>query len=167
MKKPLLFVVMLLLSILIYVPSLTAKEIKLGVFDIQKIVRESKSAKSAMAILMKDVEAKRAMILEKQNELRNLEADLKKASSADRKAKQEKLAEAAKEYKRLVADLDEEHKKKTAELNQMIIKEIREVVTNVSTREAYTLVMEKGTVYYSNDEFDITDKIIKEYDQRK
>jgi outer membrane protein len=157
----------LVLSLIIYVPALMAKDFKLGVFDIQKIARDSKAAKNAADLLMKDLQTKRATLVEKQKGLQTLKADFDNAPANTKKAKQEKLADAAKEYKRLAADLDEAHKKKTAEINQKILTDIRDVITVLAKREGYTLIMQKGNVYFSDDEYDITDKIIRAYDQKR
>ena len=167
MKKSLLVLAYLVLGLMICIPASIAKDFKLGTFDIHKIVRDSKNAKNAAALLTKDLEAKRATLVEKQKDLISLKADFDKAPASDRKAKQEKLAEATKEYKRLAADLDEAHKKKTAEINQKVLLDLRAVITALAKKEGYTLIMEKGSVYLADDEYDITDKIIKAYDQKK
>ena len=167
MKKFWLIAACLVASLILSAPALMAKEFKLGIFDIHKIVRESRAGKNAMATLTKDLEAKRTILVEKQRELQALRADFDKAAAADRGSKQEKLAEAAKEYNRLAADLDEEHKKKTREINEKVLLDLREVITNVAKREGYTLILQKGSVYLSDDEYDMTDKIIRAYDQRR
>ncbi|MDX9745185.1 MAG: OmpH family outer membrane protein [Syntrophales bacterium] len=151
----------------IFIPSLGAKDFKLGSFDLQKIVRESKNAKAATALLTRDLESKRATLVEKQKDLQNLRADFDKATAGTRKAKQEKLEEAVKEYKRLAADLDEAHKKKTAEVNQKVLQDLRDVITALAKREGYTLIVQKNAVYLIDDEYDITDKVIRLYDQKR
>lgn len=167
MKKSWLVMACLVLCLIIYVPALMAKDFKLGVFDIQKIARDSKAAKNAAAVLTKDLQSKRATLVEKQKDLQTLKTDFDKASATNKKAKQEELAEAAKEYKRLAADLDEAHKKKTVEINQKILTDLQDVITALAKKEGYTLIMQKGSIYFSDDAYDITDIIIKAYDQKR
>ena len=58
-------------------------------------------------------------------------------------------------------------KKKDAELTRKLIGEVREIVTALSKKENYTLILEKSAVVTSDNAVDITDKIIQLYDGQK
>ena len=146
-------------------------KIKLGIIDTAKIMRESKAAKNAQAIFLKDLETKRSILAAKDKEVRLLEEELKnpdtKLSSEERNSKNDKLAQEVKELGRLKSDLEEELKKKDAELTRKLIGEIREVVNTFYKKENYTLILEKSAVVASDDAIDITDRIIQLYDGQK
>ena len=77
------------------------------------------------------------------------------------------IASEVKELKYLRSDLEEELKKKDAELTQKLIGELREIVRAFSKKENYTLIMERSAVVAADDAIDITDKIIQIYDAQK
>ena len=145
--------------------------IKLGVIDTAKIMRESTAAKNVQAIFLKDLKAKRGILAAKEKEVRQLEEELKKPdlklSDEARREKTDKLAKEVKELKRLGSDLEEELKKKNAELTQKLIGELREIVSAFSKKGNYTMIMERSTVVAVDDAIDITDKIIQIYDGQK
>ena len=145
--------------------------IKLGIIDTARIMRESKAAKNAQAIFMKDREAKRDILAAKEKEVRLLDEELKSpdatSSPEERTAKNDKLAKEVKELSRLKSDLEEELKKKDVELTQKLIGELRGIVTTFYKKENYTLILEKNAVVASDDAIDITDKIIQLYDGQK
>lgn len=145
--------------------------IKLGVIDTAKLMRESKAAKNARAIFLKDLEAKRGILAAKEKEVRQLEEGLKKPetklSDEARREKNDRLAKEVKELKRLGSDLEEELKRKNAELTQKLLGEIRAIVKAFSNKENYTLILERGAVVAADDAIDITDKIIQIYDGKE
>ncbi len=170
MKRILMFCV-LLAGFLVAFPVLAAvKEapLKIGVIDTQKVIRDAKAAKNARATFQKDLEAKRTLLEAKGKAVRNIEEQLKSAGQNVASTKlRDDLTRESKEFNRLKSDLEEELKKKDVELTQRIFGEIRQVVLNFSKSEGYTLIMEKSAVLAASDSVDISDKIIKLYDEQK
>ncbi len=138
--------------------------LKIGIIDTQKLIREAKAAKSARAAFQKELDAKRAILEAKGKEVRTIEEQLKKAPSAKLR---EDLAKEAKEFSRLKSDLEEELKKKDVALAQKIMGELRQIVLSFSKSEGYALILEKSAVVASSEAIDITDKILKIYDEKK
>jgi outer membrane protein len=149
----------------------TAADVKIGVIDTQRILKESKAANSARAVFLKDVEQKRKQLQEKQNEVQAMDEELKKEAKdmtpQARREKADDLAKELKELKRLKSDLEEELKKKDLELTQKLLTEIRDIVNEYSKKENYTIILEKRTLIAFDDIIDITDKIIRLYDVLK
>jgi len=145
--------------------------IKLGIIDTAKIMRESKAAKSAQTIFLKDLEAKRGILAAKEKDARLLEEELKnpeaKLSTEERTGKTDRLAKEVKELSRLKSDLEEELKKKDVELTQQLIGEVRGIVNTFSKNENYTLILERSAVVAADNAIDITDRIIQLYDGQK
>jgi outer membrane protein len=142
--------------------------VKIGTIDLQKILRESKAAKTAKAVLLKDVGEKRAQLVAKDKEIKVLDQELKdqnaKLSSDERQIKAEKLSREVKELRRLDADLTDELKKKEIALTQKLLAEIRRVAQTYLKDMKYTLILEKNNLIASDDAVDATESIIKLYD---
>lgn len=168
MKKSLLATLWIGVTCLLIMGSAYAADVKIGVIDTQKIMRESRAAKSARAFFIKDVGAKREVLKEKQKEVRLMDEELKKdwknMAPSVRKEKADKLARGDKDLKRLRSDLEEELKKKEKELNRKLLREISEIVKEYSKKEKYSVILEKRSLVASDEAIDITDKIIRLYD---
>jgi len=65
------------------------------------------------------------------------------------------------------SDLDEELKKKDAELTRKLIDEIRQVIRTLVKDEGFTLILEKNSLIHADDAINITDKVIRLYDGQK
>jgi outer membrane protein len=165
------FVIFLLLAMPAAAAGAKEAPLKIGIIDVQKIMRESKAARNAQDVFRKDLEAKRTVLMAKEKEARAIENALKgndpKLTPAVRKEKGEKLAQEVKELKRLGADLEEDLKKKDAELTQKLIGEILQVVKALQKSENMSLILEKRAVVVADEAIDITDKVIKLYDGQK
>jgi len=102
-----------------------------------------------------------------------LRADFEKQaaiiSPEAKKAKEEELERLLRDYQRIVADSQAEVKKKEGELTGEILKDLREMINKIAQEEGYTLILEhaEGLVLYSNKSLDLTDKVIKRYNESK
>jgi outer membrane protein len=144
----------------------SAQAVKIGVFDMQKIVRDYKKMEGYRQILMKNIESKRRPLRDKEETVRLLDEKLKKdgpsLSAADRATLAERLGNEAKEMRRLREDFDVEAQKMDRELTQKALAEIDGIVKKIGEKENYTIIVEKnsGGVVYLKDSTDITARII-------
>jgi outer membrane protein len=166
--------IILLLFILIFalpLSSLAADSVKFGSVDIQKILNESEAGKKAKSTLEDLIKSKESVIDEKSKAIEKLRGELEKQASVlsteAKKNKQDELEKMLREYQRLVQDSQAEVKKKEGELTDTILKEIREIIDKIGVEEGYTLIIEKGLVLYSNKDIDITDMVMKKYNESK
>ncbi len=157
-----------------FAPSITVaqtKAIKIGVIDTERIMRDSKPAKEARAIILKDLEVKRALYKAKEDEVRAMQEEVRKGGKdmpqPVMKGKVEGIEKEIKELSRLKSDLEEDLKKKDAALAGQILADVGKIVKDLSLKEKYTLILEKKSVVTSDDAIDITDKIITIYDAQK
>lgn len=165
----------LLLFILLCMPvSLLAVDaLKIGCIDFQKVLNESDAGKKAKADLETLVKSKQSNIDEKGKTIEKMKGDLEKQTSvlsADaKKSKEEELEKMLREYQRLVQDSQTEVKKKELELTDVIIKDMRQIVEKMGEEGGYTLIIERtgGMVLYSTKDIDLTDAVIKKYNQSK
>ena len=148
-----------------------ADTVKFGSIDVQKVLNESETGKKAKSELEGLIKSKQLTIDEKGKAIEKLKADIEKQASvlsADaRKNKEEELEKSVREYQRLVQDSQAEIKKKEAELTETILKDVKDLVEKTGEAEGYALILEKGMILYSNKGIDITDTILKKYDESK
>lgn len=165
--------IVLLLFIIFVLPfsSLAADTVKFGSIDLQKALNESEPGKKAKSDLEALIKSKESIINEKSKAVEKLRGELEKQASVlsaeARKAREDELEKLLREYQRTVQDSQTEVKKKEGELTEAIIKELREIVEKIGEEEGYTLITEKGLVLYSNKGIDLTDTLIKRYNESK
>ena len=145
-----------------------AADVKIGVIDTQKILRDSKGAKKARDILLKDLETKRAQYKSEEDQARKLEEEIKRDAQAMepalRQEKTDKLEKELKELSRLKSDLEEDFRKKEAELTRKILGEVGRIVSEFRKKEKFTIILEKRYVVAAEDSIEVTEKIINLYD---
>lgn len=176
MKKGLVILTSMLIALVMAAPALAAPpkargDIKIGVFDMQKVMRESKTAKAAIAAFRKDLDAKRSTLAAQEKEIRAMEEELKKAgakmSAEARRQKADKLAKEIREFKLTGGDMEEELKRKDREMTQKIVGEVMKLVGAHAKKENYTLIFERSMLVAVDESVDITDTVIKLYDAGK
>ncbi|MFO0753509.1 MAG: OmpH family outer membrane protein [Thermodesulfovibrionales bacterium] len=151
-----------------------AETLKIGVFDIQKIMHESKTIAAYRQKLGSELDAKGKLFQEQQGAVRRMEERLQQVESqklppAERKELEDRLATTMRDLKRLKEDLDLELQKKDKELTQKVLNEINTIIRELAKREQYTLVFERnaaGIVHFT-DTVDITSRVIGAYDAKK
>jgi len=162
------FVIILFLFVF-SISSLTYGEtIKIGVVDIQKIMQESEKGKKVLKDFESGFKEKRKKLESMNNELEKLKKEIFENismwSNEVKEKKEEEFNQKLKKYQREKEDLDEQMIRKNSELNQKMVTEIMELLKEVSKKENYTIIFEKGSLLYVSPSIDITNKIIEKYD---
>lgn len=147
------------------------RELKIGIVDLQKIMRTSKVVKAAMDEFMKEVEAKRNILTTKAREVQALEQELSKLdpkTPADqRREKENKLKRQSRELNNQRQDIEEDLKKRDREVTQKVMGEIMVTIRNFAQAEHYSLILERSSIVAADEALDITDKIVKLHDAKK
>lgn len=151
--------------------SFAADIVKFGSIDVQKILNESEAGKKAKSDLESMIKSKQSSIDEKGKNIEKLKTEIEKQASVlsaeARKTKEDELEKSIREYQRIVQDSQSEIKKKEAELTDVILKDVRDMIEKIGEDEGYSLIIEKGMVLYSSKGIDITDTLLKRYDESK
>jgi outer membrane protein len=169
MKKMLFVAVILMLA----VGNAYADDIKVGVVDLMKALNESDAGKKAKTELEAAIKAKQTVIDEKGKEIEKMKGDIEKQSSVlsaeAKKSKEDELEKMIREYQRTVSDSQNEVKKRESELTNGILREIRAIVEKMGKDEGYTMIIEnaEGIILYSKKDLDLTDAVIKKYNESK
>ncbi|MBI4685258.1 MAG: OmpH family outer membrane protein [Nitrospirae bacterium] len=164
-------VLMFIMVLLVAATAAASEQFKVGVIDLQRAVIESEGGKKARSDFESLIKTKQAVADEKANAIDKLKADLDKQASvlsADaKKAKEEELDKLMRDYQRLVNDAQADIKKKEGELTEAILKDIHEIIGAFAQEEGYDIVLPKDLSVYSKKEIDITDIIVKKFNESK
>jgi outer membrane protein len=147
--------------------------VKLGIVDLNRAVNESEQGKKAKIELESAIKGKQQALDEKGKALEKLKSHLNEQGSVMstevRKSKQDELERLAREYQRDLSDSQNEMQKKEGELTRQIVKDVREIINIVAHEDKYDLILDKipALVLFADDRFDVTDKVIKKFDESK
>ena len=132
MKHVFSLFVIICFAVVLNVPASGAEDLKIGVFDIQRVMKESKTAEGYRQKLGKEVESKKKAFEERQDAIIQIEDKLKKGgpklSASQRKSLEEKHANELKELKRMKEDMDSDLQKADRDLAQKAFQEIGDVI---------------------------------------
>lgn len=167
------FAVTLVMSSRAFAQDTSTGTVKIGYVDLRLALNESEAGKKAKTELESLIKIKQAAIDEKGKAIDKLRAELEKQASvlseSARKSKEEEIEKNIREYQRLVQDSQAEVKKKESELTDSILKELRGIIDRIGKEENYTLILEnvEGLILYSKKDIDLTEKVIKVYNETK
>lgn len=158
--------------VLLLTPAVTAQSTaRIGYVDVQRVFARSSAGVAAReqierdkATMQKDLDARRVEIEKLEEEMVKKGALL---STEARKDKQEALDRKKRDFRRLLDDYQRELEKKERELIQKSLQEVAGVVERFGKQRGYLLIVERRNagVMYGAAEADLTDEIIKAYDQ--
>jgi outer membrane protein len=166
MKKAVITMIVLLFAF-----SAQAADLKIGYVDLNKALNESDAGKKAVKNLEEIFKTKQSAIDDRQKEIKKLDEDLAKQTSILNpdvlKEKREEVEKLKRDFQRMVKDSEDEIEKKRTDFMDHIIKDLSELIRKTGEEEGYTLILEKAQsgVLYSPEKLDMTDKIIKKYNE--
>lgn len=142
--------------------------LKIGIVDVNKIMKDSKAAKSAQAVFKKELDSKKATLKSKSDKVAALDKELKnlEQKSSAWNEKRDKLAKEFKELKIMENEMNKELQKKDVELTKKIVADVQQIINKLVKSENYSLILDKKAILAGKDGFDITDKVIKLYDSQ-
>lgn len=168
------FQVVFLVSCILHLASSIslAESLRIGYVDLQRALNQSATGKAALEKLKKEIEKENSVLKEREEEVKKLEEELTKQGFMMKEAERERKTE---EYRRKGRDLDR-YKEDTRrdimmrerDMTARIVSELIKLTQKIGQEEGFTIIMEKGdTVLYAADNVDLTDKLIKRYDEQK
>ena len=164
-------VIMAVALLFMFASAVKAADIKIAYVDLNKALNESDEGKKAVKTLEAMVKVKKAAIDEQQQNLRKLEEELAKQESILNpdalKVKRDDFERLKRDFQRMIKDSEDEVEKKRTDFMDRIVKEITEMIRKVGEEEGYAVIFEKNEagMIYSSGKLDLTDKIIKKYNE--
>jgi len=167
----LLMTIAVCVSTLVVGEALAQSPARIAYIDVQRILARSSAGVAAREQLEKDKAAMQREVDGKRTELEKLKEEFEKKGallSADaRKEKQETLERKVRDLRRIVDDYRAELERKEQGLLQKVLVDISGVVERVGKQKGFLLIVEKrgAGVIYGSPEADLTDEVIKAFDQ--
>jgi len=158
---------------LVLASAVEAAGAKIGYVDVQKVLVRSVAGAAAReqlerekATMQKDVDTRRAEVDKLREELEKKGMVL--AADAKRE-KEETLQRKVRDLRRLVDDFQKELERKEQGMTGRILQDLTSVIDKVGKERGYLLILEKrgASVIYGDPEADITEEVIKLFDQEK
>ncbi len=144
---------------------------RIGYVDIQRVLARSAAGVAAREQLEREKAAMQKQVDGQRAELEKLRDDLEKKgqllSPEARRERQDALEKKVRETRRLVDDLQATLQKKEEQLLGKVLSEVSGLVQKVARDKGYLLVLERqrSSVLYAAAEADLTDEIIRAYDE--
>ena len=173
MKKIFLFCTTIIVILLSHNVALGEDSIEVGLIDIQRCLEESKEGRKVLQLLKKKKAALQSQLDTRQRELLELRKELEKQAmmlSMDAQDNRRRTIERkTRELQYLLRELNEELRRVQEKEKERMLKELGRVIEKIGSEENFTVIIEKraGGVLYWADSIDITEKVIRAYEQMK
>src|SRR6266540_4516479 len=145
---------------------------KIGIIDVQRVLARSAAGVAAREQLEREKATMQKEMDNRKLELDKLREEMEKKGALltpdARREKQEQFERKRRDAARLMDDFQKELEKKEATLLQRVLQELSGVIERVGKERGYYLVVEKrgASVLYASPDADLTDEIIRAYDQQ-
>jgi outer membrane protein len=162
-----LVVGMLVLS---FSASYAQERIKIGFVNIQRVLAESQAGKLARERFQTQVKKAEADVIKERQDLERMKSELDKKGpllkDEERRNLEADLQKRSVNLQRTMADHQQELQAKNNQMMSEILKELEKIVNEVGKAEKFTLILERSQILYSDQGIDITNKVIETYNSR-
>jgi outer membrane protein len=162
----------LVLVVLAFSPALLSaqEKIKIGFIDIQRAITESAAGKKAKARFDAQVKKAESDLLKEKQELERLKSDFDKKGPLlkddERRNLEADLQRRYLQYQRTGQDHQQDLRQREGEMTNDILKEIQQIVTEIGKAEKFTLIFERSQILYNDQAIEITNKVIEAVNSR-
>lgn len=151
------------IGLLVLSPLSFAQEFKIGIVNLDRIVRESGPAKTAQTKLEAEFSKREKEINDLGNQIKNLSDRFEREGptlpESQRNARQKQLVDQDREFQRKRREFQEDLNNRKNEELQAIIDRANRAVKTLAENEKFDLIIQEAV--YINPRHDITDKVIK------
>lgn len=141
-----------------------AKELKIAVVDIQKIMQKSPQMKQIQEKLEKDFKPRRDQLVAMEEGFRKdidkLKRDSVVLSATERKDLESKIVSAQQQFERDGRQYQQELSASHSDAMEVLYNKIKAAVSKIAKSDKYDLIIQKDAVPYSSDGLDVTDKVL-------
>lgn len=144
---------------------------RIGFVDVQKVLARSAAGVAAREELERERAGMQREMDGKRQELEKLREELDKKgplmTPEARREKEDQLERKRRDATRLADDLQRELARKEQQLSSRVLQELSGVIERFGKQQGYWLIVERrgAVVLYATPEADLTDEIIRVYDQ--
>ena len=169
-KLRILTVSVLIISFCFASAAMSADVAKIGVFDYQRFMENSKAGQNLRKILNTKKDLFEGKLKEKRAELKRLREQLEREAMVMSPEKQkEKIREQrikVNDYNELEARYTQEIKRAEFQESKKLFSQIKEILEKLGKDENYLLIVHESAVLYAPGQIDITDRVIKTHDKK-
>jgi outer membrane protein len=148
-----------------------AKDVRIGVIDIQKAVSGTKEWKKEFSSFKAKFEKEKKSIIAKEGILKKKIQDFGKQSMlispALKKKKEDELMKKKREFERYVQDKNEDFAKQEKEITNKILQKMVTIIKKLGKSKNFTMVLEKKVSIYFDESLDLTSLATRTYDKQK
>jgi outer membrane protein len=159
--------------------------VKLGVVDVERVLRVSKVGRAESSSVEREKKRLQSAIRKKEDELRilankvrDLQVEIEQKSAIWRQEEKERKAfdlrsqrrELVREqdnFRRLVRESERDLRERGRIARNKLLKEVRVIIEEIAKNEKFDIVLNFGFVLFVNPRVDLTERVIKLYDQKK
>ena len=146
------------------------QELKVGFVNVQKAISLSKRGEKARGAFQSAVRAREQALRKEQlaieKERKTLEKQAVLMKESERTKAQRRFQLRLRDYERKKRDIQEELRLREREMTDEILKDLQKVITEVGKTGKFTMILERSQVLYTDKGTDITDEVIKRYNER-
>jgi outer membrane protein len=146
------------------------QQLKIGFLDVQRVLSESQAGKRARDRFQADIKKAESDALRDKNELERMKADLDKKGplmkEEERRNLEADLEKRYVNYQRLMNDTQQLLQKKDRDMTNDILKELEKVVAEVGKSDKFTLILERSQILYSDQGIDITKRVFEVFNTK-
>jgi outer membrane protein len=146
-----------------------AQDTKIGAVNVEKILRESNTAKAVSAKLEQEFSKRERELRGSADQFRaaieKFEKEGPTMAEGQRTARQRQLSEQERDLQRRQRDFQEELNLRRNEALQQVIEKLNRIVRQIAETDKYDLIVSEA--YYINPRVDITDKVMSTLDSAR
>jgi len=157
------FILLVASALWLALPAGAAAQGKIGVVQIERIVRDSAPALRAQKKLEAEFAKREGELNKLADQLKRLQDELEKdgvtMSETQRRTKERDFAELSRDFQRKQREYREDvNQRRNEELSQ-VIEQANRIIRQIAEQEKYDIIFQEAA--YANPRIDITDKVIK------
>ena len=138
-------------------------QLKVGVVNLERVLREAVPAVKAQKKLEKEFAAREQEVQKVSKQIKDLQATLEKEnvtmSESERRTKEQELARLNRDFQRMQREFREDANLRRNEELASVFERANKVVQEIATTEKFDLILQDAV--YISPRIDITDKVIK------
>ena len=147
-----------------------ARDLRVGVIDIQKAVSGTKEWKKAFLSFKTNFNREKKHISRKEEQLKKMVENLNKQGMVLnpelKRKKEEEVLKKKREFERYVQDKNEELAKKEKEITSQILRKMADVINKLGKEKKFTMILEKKVGLYFDNSVDLTALAIQAYNKK-
>ena len=146
-----------------------ARDLRVGVIDIQKAVSGTKEWKKAFLSFKTNFNREKKLISKKEEQLKKMIENLNKQgmvlNPGLKKKKEEEVLKKKREFERYVQDKNEELARREKEVTNRILKKMVDIIKKLGKEKKFTMILEKKGGLYFDNSVDLTALVIQAYNK--